>query len=481
MWSRLTAVAVVSGFVVALPLRAQAPSSTGGARLELTSSSEDAKAAFRLALFHALNQSPVHATTNLDKALALDPEFGLALAYRSTPAFSPGVDAAERGRRLSDAIGRMTKASAAEMLLAVSLREIAAGRTEVAKQLLRAVSDMVPGDPDVAYLLASQQIAGRPPAEAQQGLRTFLARFPDHAAAQNQMAYSSWAAGDRAAAFAAGERYLQVAPMLANPHDTYADLLLLDRRPDEAVPHVTKAMEADPTYAGGHQKLGAIDLMKGNSASALSHFGAGRDAARTPAAKLENQHWIAVAHVLDRNLKAAMAALGEAATLAESEKLPAGPRALPHQRMAVVEALLGNRAAVQAHLDKSAEIGGASTGGQTAHATIAFASIGDIAAARNAAAEFAKVVAPGNPAVRTFNALIALLAKDVAAASAELANANPNDLLAKELRAEVLKSQGKTAEAKQLRAEILSSSVKQDGNNAVNFFNVVARLRADKL
>ena len=34
-----------------------------------------------------------------------------------------------------------------------------------------------------------QQVAGRPPAESQQWLRTFLARFRDHSAALNQTAF----------------------------------------------------------------------------------------------------------------------------------------------------------------------------------------------------------------------------------------------------------------------------------------------------
>jgi predicted Zn-dependent protease len=79
------------------------------------------------------------------------------------------------------------------------------------------------------------------------------------------------------------------------------------------------------------------------------------------------------------------------------------------------------------------------------------------------------------------NALAAITAKDYAKADAELAQSPPGDLLAQELRGEILKQQGKTAEARAIKDAVLKRTPKADGSPGVDLVKLAARLRAEKI
>jgi hypothetical protein len=150
-----------------------------------------------------------------------------------------------------------------------------------------------------------------------------------------------------------------------------------------------------------------------------------------------------------------------------------------HGRAAAVEAYLGDRGAVAAHLTAA--------GGETPAAAhfqlkaIVYARIGDLAEARAAAAQFSSMVPATNLARHTVNGLIALQANDLATARTELAASAPNDLLANALRADLMLRSGQRAEGTALRREVVASTLKIDGNAPLDFLKLIARMHADKL
>ncbi|HEY8176321.1 MAG TPA: hypothetical protein VIF32_11545 [Gemmatimonadaceae bacterium] len=475
-------VAVVSAAIVATPLAALAQQQAGAptGRMEVTTASETARAEYRQLVTEFSNLHYGAARAHGEKALAADPNLGLATVFLARPAVSPELSVAQREAQLARGIAALANASAPELLFALYTREVVAGRTQSAQQALRAAAALVPNDADVQYALHATQRAGSSFADAIRMDKEFLARFPDYGPAYNTHAYTLFTSGDRPAAYEAIQNYVRLAPSQPNAHDTWADLLILDGRFDEALAHIQTSMKLDSTWAGGALKTGAIKLVTTTPDDARTWFARARDMSPSTASRIEPHYWVATSYVVTHDAKSALrelSAIGDEVTAAQ---LPAAAGALVHQRMAIVEATIGNKQNVAAHLAKSAEVGGANTTAHTSRAVVAYAAIGDAAAAQTNADLFAKA-APTNPFAHTLNALAAITAKDYARAETELAQSGPMDLLAQELRAEVLKQQGKTADARAIKEQVLKRVVKADGSPAVDDAKLAARLRAEKI
>ena len=464
------------------PLGSQAPpSGAAGPSLELTSSSETAKREFRMMLAEIFNLRPAKARSHGLNAVAADPNFGLAKIHLARPTLSPELSATARVEEMSRGLGLMTTASAPEILLGVYAREVAAGRTATALPILRAAADMVPGDQDVAFMLMNAERAGRPIAEIVSRERAFIAKYPDFTGVYNQYAYDLQASGDSAGALAAARRQVELLPDHPNAHDTWADILLLQGRIDEAYLHTEASVKLDSTYVNAYVKQGTIALVHGQYAPARALFKRASDIAGIPAARVEARYWTAASYLYQHDVKAALRELAAASDEATAAKLPAAQLALPHLRMAVIEAMVGDRKTVETHLAKAAELAPANTLNQTLHATLAAGALGDAKAAEDGARAYAAATGASAPLSHTLAAVAAMAAKNLPAAEAHLAQSPPTNLLAKTLRAEVMKAKGQVAEARVVRDEILKAPLKLDGNGPLDFTKLVARLRAERL
>src|SRR5439155_19778668 len=124
-------------------------------------------------------------------------------------------------------------------------------------------SELVPGDPQIAYLYIQTQVAGKTVAEQIAMRRDFIRKFPTHAAMHNTLAYQLLPT-DAAAAMTEVQEYVRLAPNHPNSQDSFADLLLLQRKPAEALSHVQREIQLDPTFVQGPMKVGTIRLMMGD-------------------------------------------------------------------------------------------------------------------------------------------------------------------------------------------------------------------------
>jgi hypothetical protein len=223
-------------------------------------------------------------------------------------------------------------------------------------------------------------------------------------------------------------------------------------------------------------KLGVIHLMMGDIATARADFAKGKERYPAAATQREFTYWTAVTYVYAGDGKGA---LRELASILTTTLTP--PQAsVVHERMAAVEAYLGDRTAVAGHL--TASEAGTPPAAHYALAAIVWARAGDLEKARGAVAKFTSMVPATNTFAHTLNARIALQAKDLAAADKELAAApQNNDLFTKAVRAELLLGKGQKAEGAALQKEVMTSTVKQDGNPPVDITKLVARMHAAKL
>jgi Flp pilus assembly protein TadD len=189
-------------------------------------------------------------------------------------------------------------------------------------------------------------------------------------------------------------------------------------------------------------------------------------------------HWTAATYAYTGDGKSALRELSNIVAAAEAQNLPGQVRTA-HERMAVVEAYLGDRGAVGAHL--AAAAAGNPPAAYHALRAIACARIGDLDQARKATAQVTAMVAATNTFPHTLNALIALQAKDLTTAEKELAQAPPNDLFTMAVRADLLMRKGQKTEGAALRQEVITSTVKINGSPQVDFIKLAAKMHADKV
>lgn len=460
-------------------------------QVELSTTSEVARSEFHAMMNQLLGSNPNQAREHGLRALAADSNFGLVRVYMSRASLSPGQTPAQRAAEASRGLALMTNASPAELLLAVFAREVARGRTGAAVPIIRAVSEMAPGDP---YAELSLLLVERPAPRNELALsgelnkyvdrvRNMTARHPDFGPTYNLLAYDLWTIGDSAGALAAARRQVELLPDAPNAHDSWADMLLQHGRLDEATEHTVAATKLDSTIGGPHLKLGSIELQRGNYDRARIHFRKAGEVNPAAAIRVEAHYWNAASHLYQKDTKAAMRELEAAAALTVSANAPANVQALPHNRMAVVSALTGDRNLVESHLEKAKALAPNNEAVRIGHAFLAYFLIGDKAKLDEYVRSYSRLPDANDEVARTNKALAAMLSGDISTVEAELARRSTatSDRIRMALRADLLKAKGRDAEANALREQILRSSIKADGTQGLNFAKLFARLYTEKI
>lgn len=457
------------------PLAAQVKSEPT-ATLHPTTDSQAASELFFEALLEAENIGTAKAVRMLDQAVALDPGFGMALA---TKAFvDNSLSDEQRSSAFVKALGNLSDATPAEIAFATGLREWAVGNTKEARKLLESAAQFAPGDPHIAYFGAALAYTTLAPDESMSALRAVTERFPDHGPAFNILAYSLYQGGDKAGALDAVRKYVQLESDHWNAHDSYAELLAWEGRFDEALEQYEQVVEMDPTSVQGFAGQAEVLQMMGEGARAREKLAEALAIAATDAQTINLHRAVGHSFALDGDRQGAMRELTAAATLA-SERTNANLAALAHQEMALYEALLGRGTDVATHLQAAAAAGGPASR-QAGTAALAYAFNGDMAAARAAAGEL-EAVARDDDSFQTLlhqvRAQLMLRDGDAAGAKAELAMADPSDLLTRTLLAETYKALGQKAAAATLRTDVMN-------DRFANLYStnwVVARVKAGKI
>ena len=444
-------------------------------RLRLTTSSEEASRHFWAGLSDARNLFFSRATSHFDRVASLDPNLGLARVFRAS--IAPGLTSEERKAEVDRGIASMTSASTGEMLMALAVREGVADNRRQSQELFRTASDLLPGDPNVAFYAALSE-DGRP---AQiQALRSVTEKFPDDAPTYNILAYDLWLSGDHAGGLTAVRKYMELAPDQPNAHDSYAELLQWDGRYSEALDHYARAAQLDSSFSEAY--LG--------SAEALTLMGRGADARRqiqlaishTPSRISAVYATRALAHsyFLDGLYKEGMEQLTAAAR--DAQALNRRPLAAElHLEMAVFDAVLGQGTAIASHLATANEVrGNANNPMQFAATAYANATAGDVATARQAAQKLKEAAGTDQElatALHVVNAAILLRENKPAEARAELSGASPEDPLVRSLLAESYRTSGNLNDARTIKNQVISNPQ----FDLSDMHATVARVRASRI
>ena len=440
-------------------------------RLELSTASTEARAAFATALDYNSNLFPLRARENAAKAIAADPALGVARALLA--ASSPAMPAAERAAEFDRGVADAARASVGEMLFAAVLRANTLGRTAEAHALATAAATILPDDPGVAFF----QAATAPSAEQQGKIRDVTRRFPEFAPAYNLLAYQLSAAGDQNGALQTIQIYMRLAPGQPNAHDSFAEMLQFAGRYGDAIAHYGAAARIDSAFEQAYAGMAEAHLLMGHGEVARATYAMAIERAPTPAAMINAQAARALSLVLDGKSRDALRELATVAGTAEQQSLIPQATAV-YRAMALLEGAFGDRTAAVNDLSRAATLGGADVPAQQRITAIVAALVGDVPAAKASAARFRTTAATGTLAQQNqsheVDAIIAVAERNLTLAQSELAKAGPTPNLGRAMTALALKKDGRGADADALKAAIL-------GTGTVTAFDLVARAKVAKM
>jgi tetratricopeptide (TPR) repeat protein len=283
---RLSAL-IVAATVINVPATAHSQSD-----VDLKTTNQQAISEFKLGVRDFQYNSPEGAARHFEAALRADPNFGLARAYWAYFAQLPDSKRdAEIDRGIADAATRGTDN---ELILALVIREVVAGRYKVVAALSRAAAALRPGD-RFAEFASTLDLGG---SEALTAHRALAARHPEYAVTYNALAGDLWRAGDRTGALAAAKKQIELEPNASNAHDTYAHFLKLSGDFEAAKAHYVQAVKLPSPYPRSYAGLAQIAALHGNYDEARSYLNQAITASYTPLEKLGYMRQIAGTYAL---------------------------------------------------------------------------------------------------------------------------------------------------------------------------------------
>lgn len=229
-------------------------------RIPVTTTSDEARVHYvrgETALFY---NEPATARGHFDAALAADPEFAMAHAYRA--AATPPAEEEVREEHLRRAQQQNAHISEPERQWIAAIQAGTSGDTDAQNETLRALAAIVPDDPKPLFVVSYAEASAGNPAAAVEAARRAIAVDPSYAPVYNALGYAEMAAGNRAAAEAAFREQIRLAPHHANPYDSYGDFFMAADQWDEAEAQFQLALTHNPSFQASRNKLTRIAILR---------------------------------------------------------------------------------------------------------------------------------------------------------------------------------------------------------------------------
>ena len=240
--------------------------------LPITTKSAPARQLFVGGLVKLQNLHGPEAMQDLRKAVQLDPDFAMANIMISFESVDPSVDPAEKVAAREKAVAAKSRVSHGEQLVIDWLSNSSEGRIVPAIQAMNEVLEQFPNDKFLAWM-------GAVWVENQQQITRAIPLFervvrlnPDFAPPLNELAYCYARTRNFEKAFAAMQRYIALLPNESNPQDSYAEILRMAGKFDEALVHYRASLKIDPGFV--FSQLGIADTysLKGDEARARAEY-----------------------------------------------------------------------------------------------------------------------------------------------------------------------------------------------------------------
>ncbi len=300
---------------------AMTPTAADAGTVSVTTRSEEARRLFEEGRMLRGNLRNAEARERFDQAIAADPNFALAYAYRASV-----TPPAERERFLQQAEAHASHASEGERQMIEAYRAFLEGNQARRQQILEGLAQRYPRDVYVLNDLGLMYYQGDDLPRAAETFQRVAAIDPQFAPVHNMLGYSYFRQGDYQRAEQAFQNYIRAAPNEPNPYDSLGELYLKMGRFDEARTQFERAVQLNPRFLVARVNLGSTALLQGNYDAAREAYQRAMAAAETPADRVDIQRRIAESYVHQGNYARAKQELDRAEAMAREANLP-GPQA----------------------------------------------------------------------------------------------------------------------------------------------------------
>jgi tetratricopeptide (TPR) repeat protein len=284
-----------------------------GAKIPITTSSEEARAAYLQGRDQFEKLLITDSVAQFQKAISLDENFALAeLAM---------ANAAPTGRDFFEHLNRAAvlseKATDGEKLLIMAARSgannDAAKQRDYLEELVRDFPDDERAQAALGAFYFGQQDFKQAIAQYEKATRI----NPGLTTAWNLLGYSYRQNGDYASAEKAFQKYVELIPKDPNPYDSYAELLLKMGRFDDSVAQYRKALGIDPNFINAHQGIAMDLLYAGKTSDAVAELSEIEKKARTDGERRTGLFALTVVYIDGGELAKALASVDKATAIAE--------------------------------------------------------------------------------------------------------------------------------------------------------------------
>lgn len=295
-----------TGKTSALPSKAET--------MPVTTSSAAAARYYENGMVHYENHRWNLALNDWHEAVKLDPKFASAYTWICLTTTDPTEESNNRALAKQS----MNGASPAEQLM---VRWMAGIHEDNYVEGISAMNDllaMYPRDKRLNFLVAYWLYRQDEYDLAEKLTLKALAVDASYATAYNQLGYIYSRRGDYAKALEATAKYVKLLPNQPNPHDSYAEMLRLSGRFDEALAHYRMALKIDPTFYISQKELGETYAVMGDEERARLEYEKAIHEAPGNGLKAEYLQKSAMTYLRERQYDLANKAFLEAAQKAEA-------------------------------------------------------------------------------------------------------------------------------------------------------------------
>lgn len=287
-------------------------------KLPVTTSSDDARVLYESGIVSWENLQLDSALKRWRTATNIDPDFALAhlmLAY-CTP--DPAEEKAERQRAASLA-GQVTPD---ERLLIAWFDGVRENNYVAGIAAMNDLLQRYPKDKQLLMWSGSWLFHQEEYERAQKKLEQAVALDPSFASAWNDLGYIYAFEADYGRALDAMQHYVQLLPNEPNPQDSYAEILRMAGRYDDAIEHYRMALKIDPNFHSSQLGLADTYSLMGQQRTARVEYFNARVLATDRLTELQDLMQSAYSYVRSRDVYGADEAFEEVVQQAHRAGIP---------------------------------------------------------------------------------------------------------------------------------------------------------------
>jgi len=253
---------------IAAPAAEESAGTSGGDKLPVTTSSAAAARYYENGMVHYENHRWNLALNDWYEAVRLDPKFALAYTWICMTTVDPAEESSNRALAKASVKGK----TPGEQLM---VRWVAGIHENNYVDGISAMNDLLalyPTDKRLNFLVAYWLYKQDQYDLAEKLTLRALQQDSNYATAYNQLGYLYSRRGEYDKALEATGKYVKLLPNEPNPHDSYAEMLRLSGRFDEALQHYRRALEIDPTFYISQKELGETYAIMGDGEKARFEY-----------------------------------------------------------------------------------------------------------------------------------------------------------------------------------------------------------------